>query len=281
MLQNANSTITTLKDVTDTNEDVVFAKDDSKSSETISENDFVIKGELELKNVTFGYDKYNEPIIKDFSLKIAPGKVVGIMGPSGSGKSTIADLIVAALKKWSGDILIDGKPIDEYPLGVLAGIMSKIDQEIFIFKGTARENITMWNDSIPLSDLALAAKDACIYDTIMSRKNGFLCEVEENGNNFSGGQQQRIEIARALVNMPSIVIMDDATSALDSNTEQQVLLNLRSRSCTTLIIANRLSSVRGCDEIIIIDKGEIVQKGTHAEMIKQKDKPYYNIVKSV
>ncbi len=280
MLQNANSTITTLKDVTDTKADDVFTKNDSRFSEKILKDDFFIKGELELKNVTFGYDKYIEPIIKDFSLKVEPGKVVGIMGASGSGKTTIADLAVVALKKWSGEILIDGKPVDEYPQGVLANIMSKIDQEIFIFKGTARENITMWNDSIPLSDLTLATKDACIYNTIMSRKNGFFCEVEENGNNFSGGQQQRIEIARALVNTPSILIMDEAMSALDSNTEKQVLLNLRSRSCTTLIIANRLSSVRGCDEIIIIDKGKIVQKGTHEEMIKQKDKPYYNIVKS-
>jgi NHLM bacteriocin system ABC transporter peptidase/ATP-binding protein len=281
MLQNANSTITTLKDATDTSEDVIFKQEDTEESNAISEKDFNIRGELELKNVTFGYDKYKDPVLKDFSLKIEPGKVVGLMGASGSGKSTIANLIVGGLKKWSGEILIDEKPIDEYPRRVIANVMSKIDQEIFIFKGTAKENITMWNSSTSLSDLAWATKDACIYDTIMSRKDGFLCEVEENGDNFSGGQQQRFEIARALVNVPSIIIMDEATSALDSNTEQQVLLNIRGRSCTTLIISHRLSSIRGCDEIIIVDNGKIIQRGTHSEMIKQKDKPYYNIVKLV
>ena len=279
MFQNANSTLTTLKDATDTSEDTVFKQEDTQERGTISENDLIIRGELELKNVTFGYDKYKDPVINDFSLKIEPGKVVGIMGASGSGKSTIANLIVGGLKKWSGEILIDGKSIDEYPRRVIASVMSKIDQEVFIFKGTAKENITMWNSSTSLSDLASAAKDACIYDTIMSRKDGFLCEVEENGDNFSGGQQQRFEIARALVNLPSIIIMDEPTSALDSNTEQQVLLNIRKRSCTTLIIAQRISAIQECDEIIIVGNGKIIQRGTHSEMIKQKDKPYYNIVK--
>jgi ABC-type bacteriocin/lantibiotic exporter with double-glycine peptidase domain len=179
---------------------------------------------------------------------------------------------------WSGEILFDGKKSDEMSPLLFRQSVSMVDQSIFLFEGTIRENLTMWDPSVPEKQIHQAAMDACIYEDIASRQGGFDGEVEENGRNFSGGQRQRMEIARALVHNPSIIILDEATSALDAKTEHQIDLNLRRRGCTCLIIAHRLSTIRDCDEIIVLNKGEISQRGTH-ESLMLEDGLYRELIK--
>ena len=278
-IQDAAAYLTTLKDALDTTEDEVFTEVDINPITQVTPADAKLNGELELRNVQFGYNKYEEPLIKDFSIKLTPGKSVALVGSSGSGKSTIAKLIVGINKLWGGEILIDGKNIKKYPSVILASSLSMVDQKVFLFNGTVNENITMWNKSTPQEHIVKAAKDACIDDVINERNGSFESIVLEDGKNYSGGQRQRLEIARALVNNPSILILDEATSALDPNSEKVIMNNLKKRACTSLIIAHRLSTIRDCDEIIVLDTGTIVQRGTHEELLKDKKGKYYKLVK--
>jgi ABC-type bacteriocin/lantibiotic exporter with double-glycine peptidase domain len=229
-----------------------------------------LEGCLELKNVTFGYSAVSAPVIEGFSISLKPGERIALVGSSGCGKSTVARLIAGLYQPWEGEILFDGKSRIGYPKEIMNNSLAIVDQDIFLFRGTVRDNITMWDTTIDSGSMILAAKDAAIHNEISSREKGYDGIVEEGGVNFSGGQCQRIEIARALAINPSILILDEAMSALDPAIEKTIDNNIRRRGCTALIIAHRLSTIRDCSQIIVIEKGKIVESGTHEELIKAK-----------
>ncbi len=270
-----------LDDISKTPEDPVFSRRNPESESIPTFNGRLqLAGQLELRNVTFGFNKSRPPLIKDFNLVIKPGQRVAVVGPSGSGKSTVARLVSGVYQPWSGEILFDGHPRDEIPEEVLRQSISMVDQDVVLFSASLRDNITLWNPAVPDEAIFAATRDARIHDEILLRPQGYATLVEEGGANFSGGQRQRLEIARALVGNPTVLILDEATSALDATTEEDVDDALRRRGVTCLIVAHRLSTVRDCDEIIVLDKGVEVQRGTHDALIADRDGTYYRLVKS-
>ncbi len=223
-------------------------------------------GDVRLENVSFGYNILNDPLIEDFSFDLACGSSIAFVGASGCGKSTMSKICSGLYSPWGGQVLYDGTPIDRIPKEVLASSISTVTQNISLFSGTIRDNLTMWDKYILDQDIVQACKDACIHDVITSKPGAYGYQLSEGGTNLSGGQRQRLEIARALVTNPSILIMDEATSALDPVVEKQIIDNIKRRGCTCVIIAHRLSAIRDCDEIIVMEKGKIMQRGTHEEL---------------
>jgi len=251
--------------------DVIDAPPDPALSQrpVDGENEGRLSGSAELRGVTFGYSPLEEPLIRDFDLVLRPSARIAVVGVSGSGKSTVARLVAGLLTPWTGELRFDGQPLATRSRAVVAASLGFVEQHIALFQGTVRENITLWDTTLSDVEILAASRDACVHDTIVARLGGYDGAVTERGADFSGGEAQRLEIARALVHRPSLLILDEATASLDPMIEQRVLDNIRRRGCTTLIIAHRLSTVRDCDEIIVLERGRLVQRGRHEELLAQ------------
>ena len=258
-----------------------FCNDELKESiDDVAAKNSKLTGKLEVKNISFGYSQFSEPLIKNFSLTAYPGKRIALIGGSGSGKSTLIKVLSGLYQPLSGEIKYDDKPINSVNKDVLRNSLSFVDQDTFFFKGTISENITMWNKSIDNSRIITSGKDAVIHEVISERKGGYKSKVAPAGKNFSGGQRQRLEIARALVTNPSVLFLDEATSALDTETEKLVMNNILKRKCTTITIAHRLSTIKDFDEIIVLERGVVIQRGNHSSLIKEENGLYYKLIKN-
>ncbi|KOG50184.1 ABC transporter [Streptomyces virginiae] len=237
-----------------------------------------LKGHVELDGITFGYNPLDAPLLKDFSLTVGPGQQVALVGGSGSGKSTVSRLVSGLHGPWAGAIRIDGMRLEDIPRGALAASVSFVDQDVFLFEGTVRDNVTLWDPSITDEAVIAALEDAAVHEVVARRPGGIHSRVEQDGRNFSGGQRQRLEIARALVRRPSVMVLDEVTSALDAVTEQVIIENLRRRGCACVVIAHRLSTVRDSDEIVVLDRGTVVERGRHEQLVAAQG-PYAALVK--
>ena len=261
-LQEMRTQMERVEDVMQYPDDAVYANQDTIQEEEYSK----LSGAVEMKNVTFGYSRLAEPLIKDFNLTLKPGSRVAFVGTSGCGKSTLSKLISGLYQPWSGEILFDGKPMTEIDRSVFTGSLAVVDQDIILFEDTIANNIKMWDSSIEDFEMIMAARDAQLHEDIMQRDGGYNYRLTEGGKDFSGGQRQRIEIARVLAQDPTIIILDEATSALDAKTEYEVVKSIKDRGITCIVVAHRLSTIRDCDEIIVMDHGNVVERGTHQEL---------------
>ena len=261
-VQQMRASMERVEDVMEYPADVDYTKDENESLAGAKK----LSGDIRLKDVTFGYSTNAPALIKDFSIDIKPGSKVAFVGGSGCGKSTMTKLISGLYKPWSGTIEFDGKPMEELNHMIFTSSVAVVDQDIIMFEDSIRNNIKMWDQSIEDFEMIMAAKDASMHEEIMLRE-GYDCKLTEGGKNFSGGQRQRLEIARVLAQDPSIVIMDEATSALDAKTEYEVINAIKDRGITCIIVAHRLSTIRDCDEIVVMNYGEVVERGTHEELM--------------
>lgn len=263
-------------------DDVLRYQPDARTARAMTEVESgneaaAVQGAVRLEKVTFGYKLKEEPLISDFSLFIPPGRRVALVGGSGSGKSTVARLVCGLLSPWSGDVRVDGRSLEHIPPSRFAETVSHVDQELMLFRGSVRDNVTLWDATIPERDVVQALRDAAIHDLVASRPGKYDARVDEGGRNFSGGQRQRLEIARALARNPAVLVLDEATAALDPITEIRIDDHLRRRGCTCLIVAHRLSTIRDADEIVVLERGEIVQRGRHEDLIGVSG-PYRDLV---
>lgn len=278
-LQEMRTNMERIEDVMEYPDDMNCKVSESANDDDDNNNDYgysKLSGNLELKNITFGYSRLEEPLIRNFSMSIKQGGSVALVGATGCGKSTISKLISGLYSPWEGEILFNGKKISDIDRNVFTGSVAVIDQDITIFEDTIAANIKMWDDSIEDFEMILAARDAQLHNDIMQREGGYSCKLVDGGRNLSGGQRQRLEIARVLAQDPTIIILDEATSALDSQTEFKVVKAVKDRGITTIVIAHRLSTIRDCDEIIVIDKCVIAERGTHDELMA-KNGMYANL----
>ncbi len=276
-LQRLDASMERIDDVLTYKTDAIFAHTQHTFDGTQKNK---LQGDVKLQNITFGYNTIKPPIINNFSLTIAAGERIALVGASGSGKSTLAKLITGLYTPWSGEITFDNALRSELCPTVFANSFAVVDQDIFMFKGTVYENLSMRNRAVSIHAVQQAAIDADIYDEISQRPSGFFSQVEEYGTNFSGGQRQRLEIARALSVNPSVLVLDEATGALDPITELTVDTNIRRRGCTTIIIAHRLSTIRDADRIVVLEQGSIVEQGNHQELL-DLDGYYSKLIKSM
>jgi NHLM bacteriocin system ABC transporter peptidase/ATP-binding protein len=239
----------------------------------------LLSGRIEVRDLVFGYNRREPPLLKGVSFSVAPGQRIALVGGSGSGKSTLAKLLVALYRPWSGSIMLDGRDIQDIPAPVLAGSVASVDQEIVLFEGTLRDNLTFWDTDVPERTLIRALADAEMLALVATRPRRYDTAVQEGGANFSGGQRQRLEIARALVGDPSILVLDEATSALDPVVEQRIDVNLRRRGCTCVVVAHRLSTIRDSDIIVVLEHGRVVQQGDH-DSLAAVEGPYRTLMQA-